>query len=110
MRTLVAFAKWILSKIGKGLLKQHKKYKEMLVEEPLLALFAWFGTSVITSILFLIVVGGLSVLLVLNIPVQVWFAYMVSCVFYLLYTSFSVMYNTFKAERAELFETIKNGR
>jgi hypothetical protein len=110
MKTMLAFVKWIFARMGKGLFKQHEKFKEMLVDETPLALFAWFIISVLTSIFFLLVFGGLSALLQVQIPVLVWFAYMVSCVFYLLYTGFSVMYNAFKAERAELFETIKHGR
>jgi len=96
--------------MGAGLMRQHRKYREMLVDETPLALFAWIVSSAISSLLFLIIFGGLSALLEVRIPIQVWFGYMATCLFYLLYTGFSVMYNAFKAERAQLFETIKNGR
>ncbi len=106
----VAFIKWIFVNIGKSLLKQHNRFKDGLEEETPITLFAWLLISIFTSVLFLIVFGGLSVLIGIHLPIEIWFAYMISCVLYLLYTGTSVMYNKFKSERAELFETIKNGR
>ncbi len=110
MRVVLAFIKWILVNIGQGLLELHSSFKRELKREPVMALVAWFFVSLLTSVAMLFLLGGINHFIGLNIPMQVWLSYMASCVFYLLYTGFSVMYNTFKAERAELFETIKNGR
>jgi len=41
---------------------------------------------------------------------MILFLYFVPQLLYIVYTGFSLMYNAFEAERAELFETIKNGR
>ena len=110
MRTFLAFIKWILANIGQGILGFHKGFKRDLSREPGVAIVAWFFISLLSSLAMLIILGGIQYLGVINIPVQVWFAYILGCVFYLLYTGTVVMYNAFKAERAELFNTIKQGR
>ena len=110
MRTFLAFIKWILANIGQGLFNLHKGFKRDLAREPGIALVAWFFISLLSSLAMLIILGGIQHFGGIDIPVQVWLMYIAGCVFYLLYTGIVVMYNAFKAERAELFNTIKQGR
>jgi hypothetical protein len=110
MRVWLSFISWILAKIGQGLNDFHRGFKRDLTREPGIALIAWFVISLVSSMVLLLVLGGIQYFVGINIPVQVWFAYILGCVIYLLYTSVNLMYNAFKAERAELFETIKNGK
>jgi hypothetical protein len=110
VRTLLAFIKWILVKVGEGLFEFHRGFKRDLARETGMALVAWFFISLLSTLFMLIVLSGIQCVTGTNIPVQIWFAYIFGCVFYLLYTGIQIMYNAFKAERAELFETIKNGK
>lgn len=110
MRIFLAFIKWILVKMFRGLIDQHREFKYSLVHETGVTIFLWLVVSFITSIVMMIVLVGFQYVTGVNVPVQVWFGYIAGCVFYLLYTSIQVMYNAFKAERAQLFETIKNGK
>lgn len=110
MRTLLAFVTWIFSKIGEGLIEQHKEFKRSLVHETGVTIFVWFVVTLFSSIVVFLVLLGTQYVTGIQIPVETWFGYIFGCVFYFLYTAVSVMYNAFKAERAELFEIIKNGK
>jgi hypothetical protein len=110
MRVWLSFIKWTLVKIGEGLHDFHRGFKRDLAREPGMALVAWFFLSLLSSIVMLLVLGGIQHFIGIDIPVQVWLAYIMGCVIYLLYTGINIMYTAFKAERAELFETIKNGK
>ena len=110
MSVSTAFVKWIFAKIFEGLHEFHLDFKRDLRRQPGITIFLWFIVSLITSIVALLALCGIDYVLGTQTPVQVWFGYMWLCVAYLIYTGFNVMYNTFKAERAELFETIKNGK
>lgn len=110
MRVGLAFIKWILAHIGQRLLGFHKSFKRDLKREPGIAFIAWLLVSLLSTAAMLIILGALEHFTGVGVFVYLWYAYVSSCVLYLLYSGFSVMYNTFKAERAELFETIKNGR
>lgn len=110
MQVAVSFIKWIFAKIFEGLLEFHSEFKVDLRRQTGITLFLWFIISLISSLGMMLLLAGLQYVTGLDIPVQIWFGYMWLCVAYLIYTGFSVMYNTFKAERAELFQTIKNGK
>ncbi len=110
MKLAFAFIKWIFKQIGKGILSINQDFRDLLSNQPGLGLFAWFICSLLSSVAMLLLLAGVQYVTRLDIPVQVWFTYIAACVIYLLYTAFNLMYTAFKAERAELFETIKNGR
>lgn len=110
MSTLFAFIKWVFVQIGKGLYKQHRHFRRGLEDETGLHIFIWFVLSLLSSLAAMLILVGIQSATGINIPVQVWFTYIAGCVVYLVYNGVSIMYNAFKAERAELFETIKNGR
>ena len=110
MKLAFAFIKWILANMFSRIRETDTEFRYTLQHRPWEAVFFWFIISLLTSVVTLILLAGLQYVTGFDIPVQIWFGYMISCVIYLLYTGFSVMYNAFKAERAELFETIKNGR
>ena len=110
MRTFLAFIKWIFVKVGEGLVGVHEGFKYELRNNTGMAIFAWFIVSFLTTIATLLILGAIQHFGRIDVPVEIWFMYIASCVFYLLYTGINIMYNAFKAERAELFETIKNGR
>lgn len=110
MRVVLAFVKWILAHIGRGLLEFHRGFKKDLKREPGIAFIAWLLASLLSAAAMLLILGALEHFTGVGVFVYIWYAYIAGCVLYLLYSSFSVMYNAFKAERAELFETIKNGK
>lgn len=110
MRVILAFIKWVFVQIGKGLYKQHRHFRRGLEDETGLHIFIWFIITLLSSLAALLVIGAIQYVTGINIPVQVWFTHIAGCVIYLVYNGVSIMYNAFKAERAELFETIKNGR
>lgn len=106
----IAFIGWIFKNIGRGLVELNDEFRVALRRETGLALFMWFIVSLISSLAVMLLLAGIQHVTGFNIPVQVWFAYMWACVIYLIYTSFSLMYKAFNDERAEIFNTIKNGR
>ena len=110
MKVFFAFVRWTFSKIGEGLVNTNRKFRYTLQDETPLGIFIWFAVSLLSSFVVMLALFGIQYVTGINIPVQVWFAYIWACVLYLLYTGISLMYNAFKAERAELFEIIKNGR
>lgn len=110
MRVWLAFTKWIFSHINESLSGFHAGFKRDLRREPGVAFIAWLLISLLSSAGLLIVLGYLEHVTHAGAFVYIWYAYISSCVLYLIYTGFSVMYNIFKAERAELFQTIKHGR
>jgi hypothetical protein len=109
MRTFLAFFMWVLAKIGEGLHDFHRGFKRDLAREPGVALIAWFFLSLLSSVVMLLVIVAIQHFGGIDIPVQLWLGYILACVVYLLYTGINIMYSAFKAERAELFNTIKNG-
>lgn len=110
MRLALAFIKWIFKKSFEGVIEWNEDFRRLLRNEAPLGIFLWFIISLISTIGVLLLCVGIQFITGLNIPMLTLFVYMGLCVVYLLYTAFSLMYNAFKAERAELFETIKNGR
>lgn len=110
MRVALAFVKWIVEKLFTGLLEMNDDFRRTMRNSFWEALFFWFIITLFTSVFTLLTLAGLQYATGLNIPIQIWFIYIGSCVVYLLYTCVSLMYNAFKRERAELFETIKHGR
>ena len=110
MRVAVSFIKWIFEKMFEGLLEFHNGFKKDLRRNTGLAIFLWFIVSLFSTGVALLGLCGIDYVFGTQTPVQVWFGYMWLCVAYLIYTGFSVMYNTFKDERAELFNTIRNGK
>ena len=109
MKLTFLFIKWIFKKLFEGLAEHNSEFRYTLRNSPWEAVFFWFLFTFLTSILTMLMLAGVQFVTKWDVPVQLWFAYIASCVLYLLYTGFSIMYNAFKRERAELFETIKNG-
>ena len=105
MKLTFLFIKWIFKKLFEGLAEHNSEFRYTLRNSPWEAVFFWFLFTFLTMLLL----AGVQFVTKWDVPVQLWFAYIASCVLYLLYTGFSIMYNAFKRERAELFETIKNG-
>ena len=110
MKIAFLFIKWIFRNLFNKISEKNNDFRYTLRNSPWEAIFFWFMFTFLTSILTMLLLAGVQFVTGWDVPVQVWFTYIASCVFYLLYTGFSIMYNAFKAERAELFETIKNGR
>ena len=107
---LLAFIKWVFKKLVENLAEVNDNFRRTMRNSFWEAFFFWLITTILTSVAWLLVLAGLQYVTGLNIPVQVWFTYIGSCVVYFLYTGVSLMYNAFEADRAELFETIKHGR
>lgn len=110
MRVGLAFIKWIFVKMFEGLLESHTSFKRNLKRETGIHLVFWFFASVVSSIIFMVVLFVIQYAIGIEIPIQVWVAYNIACVVYLVCTGFSIMYTAFKAERAQLFEIIKQGK
>lgn len=110
MRVLLAFVVWIFNKVCMGLVNRHKSFKTELRRDTGVALIIWLVSSLLSSLFVFLILLGVQFVSGIQIPIQVWFTYMGTCLAYLVYTAFNLMYNAFKAERRELFETIKNGK
>lgn len=110
MRVVLAFVMWIFAQMGKGLQEQHRHFVRGLKHETGLHIFVWCFVSLISSLVVFCILMGFQSLTGISVPVELWFTYVIGCVVYLVYTGFSLMYTAFKAERRELFETIKNGK
>lgn len=106
----LAFLKWIGVKISDKIFDLNNSFKRGLYRNAGETFFFWFLFTLLASVANLLAMAGLSYML--NARFDVW------CVLWLplasfahlVYTGISVMYHCFKQERAELFETIKNGR
>ena len=109
MRLMFAFIKWIFSKLGESLIESHQSFRRGLRREPGIHVVGWFFFSLLSSILVMLILVGVQYVTGLQIPVQLWLSYVAGCVIYLIFTAVNIMYNAFKEERRELFETIKNG-
>jgi threonine/homoserine/homoserine lactone efflux protein len=105
MRKFAAFIWWVMCKFGEGVAEYDYTYRRCLRNEPWLALFLWALFTTIGAIVTMGVVG-----LSTSATVGGWaFVLIVLASFtYLVYTGISCMYQSFKKERAELFQTIKN--
>jgi threonine/homoserine/homoserine lactone efflux protein len=107
---LLYFIKWIFSQIVEGLIHKNQMFRNTMRHETGFAFFIWGATSVGTSLGIMLCLAVFTVATGIHPPFIIMGAWMVLCLLYLVYTGFSLMYNAFKAERAELFNTIKNGR
>lgn len=110
MKILLPFFKWIFKQASKGIADKNEVFRDCLQYRPWEGIFVWILVSVLSSMAVLLLLGGIQFAIGIDVPIQLWFAYILSCFAYMIYTSFSLMYNAFKADRAELFETIKNGK
>lgn len=110
MRIALAFIKWIFGKVFEGLLDKHKMFRSSLRNETGLALFVWFATAAISTLLIMLSLAIFAVVTKATPPFEILVTWGIMWIIYLIYTGFSVMFKSFKEERAQLFETIKNGR
>ncbi len=110
MTIAVDFIKWIFKKATQGLVAKHRTYGEYMTYNPWEAVFVWFIFTALSTVVVLLIFGAFKLIFNIDVPIEVWFLYIGSCFVYLIYTGFTVLYNAFRAERAHLFETIKNGR
>lgn len=110
MRTLFSFIKWVCASLFKKLALANDDLREALEYNTGEALGLWFVATVLLSIVNLIVVGLIAVIAGTR-PSSAFVLWLPLTMFvHLVYTAFSVMFKCFKQERAELFETIKNGK
>lgn len=110
MKTLFLFIGWIFMKATEGIRNTNDGYREFMRDQP------WGGIIVglLLTVVSFIVLSLVTVLIATSYGVRpenwVFMLYLIPQVSYIIYTGVSLMYNAFKAERAELFETIKNGK
>jgi hypothetical protein len=104
------FIKWIAVKLFSKIADLNDKLRDGLRYDTIETIFFWFLATFLASILNLLAMAGLSVLLDSRMSgwVVIWLP--LTMFAHLVYTGISVMYNCFKQERAEIFETIKNSK
>jgi hypothetical protein len=108
IRLLVAFVRWIFSKIVSNVADANSEFRRSLRLEPVLALFAWL----ILTVIFMTVITVIGAIFI-DSPAQLgWFvlAQFTVSVLYLLTNSITIMYEAFKRDRHELFNILKDPR
>ena len=100
-----SFVKWCAKKSFGGILNKIKslntEFRDLLSKEPFLACFAWFLMALLFSF-----VGAFIFGLILKLyPVS--FLIPVASLCYLVYNIFYVAWQSFKRDRQQLFENIK---
>jgi ABC-type transport system involved in Fe-S cluster assembly fused permease/ATPase subunit len=105
-----SFIKWTVAKVFEKIADLNGKLREGLRYEPIETIFFWFLATILVSVINLLIMSGILVLL--DTRLSGWFVLWLPLTMFahLVYTGISVMYKCFKQERAELFETIKNGK
>jgi ABC-type multidrug transport system fused ATPase/permease subunit len=96
---------WVLCKFVDGLQGYDDTYRRLMRNEPWLALFLWFLFTFIGAI---VVMGVIGLSTSATIGGWAFVLTVVASFTYFVYTGISCMYQSFKRERAELFQTIKN--
>jgi threonine/homoserine/homoserine lactone efflux protein len=107
---LLYFIKWIVNQIVEGLINKNQMFRNTMRYETGFAFFIWGATSVGTSLAIMLCLAAFTISTGIHPPFVVMGAWWAGCLLYLIYTGFSLMYNAFEADRAELFNTIKNGK
>jgi hypothetical protein len=105
MRNLIPFIGWLIQKSFQGLFNLHRSYQRYMNYEP------WAGVflgAVFSAISFLIAM----LIMVFAFDIQhpsglLALACILPQITYIVYTGFSVLYNNFEAERAEIFEILR---
>jgi hypothetical protein len=103
------FIKWIVYNLYSKIVRLNDNLRDGLRYDTGETFFFWCLTTMLVSVINLLVMAGVSALL--DVRLSGWFVLWLPLTMFahLVYTSISVMYRCFKKERAELFETIKNG-
>ncbi len=101
----VAFAKWLLIKAFGGSFNAFERWRILLRTETPLAIIAF----VIVGVLYFLVVAGLAVWIFedKNTIGNIIQGYVVMWVFAFLYNVFKTLFEIFKEERQEIFDTLK---
>jgi hypothetical protein len=93
-----------------ALINKNKQFRYTLREETGLGFFVWFISTVGSTIITMMIMGLVIALTGVKPPFELLIIWVTMWVLYLIYTGVSLMYNAFEADRARLFETIKNGK
>ncbi len=101
----VAFAKWLLIKAFGGSFNAFERWRILLRTETPLAIIAF----VIVGVLYFLVVAGLAVWAFedKNTIGNIMQGYVLMWVFAFLYNVFKTLFEIFKEERQEIFDTLK---
>jgi hypothetical protein len=108
MRNLLAFIGWIFKQSTRSLREFNEGYRDFMEETP--------GGAVIIGILVSVIVF-IALILIVTFSLEQYgmrpnFWIVMSCILpqlsYVVYTGFSLMYNAFEADRAEIFNILKN--
>lgn len=110
MKLALLFIKWMFTSFFRKLGELSNSLAEELEYNTREALGVWFILSTLASIVNAFLVGLISVALGVRPSAAVALWLPVALVIHLVYTAFLVMFKCFKQERAELFETIKDGK
>jgi amino acid permease len=104
-RMYVSFAKWLFMKAFGGAFNAFERWRELLRTETPLAIIAF----VVVGVLYFIVVAGLAIWLFedRNTIGNIMQGYLAMCIFAFLYNVFKTLFEIFKEERQEIFDTLK---
>jgi hypothetical protein len=104
-RMYVAFAKWLFTKAFSGTFDSFERWRTLLRTETPLAIIAF----VIVGALYFLVVAGLAVWIFedRNTIGNIMQGYVLMWVFAFLYNVFKTLFEIFKEERQEIFDTLK---
>lgn len=104
------FFKWVILKIFNSCAEIHNNFRYNIRYNSVETLFFWFIIVMCATLCDLIILASFAALTDTR-PHGAWiFALAIAMFVHMICTGFSVMFEAFKQDRAELFETIKNGK
>lgn len=108
MNTYIAFLRWIPTKLHKRLAEVRKEYVSSIRGEPGMMLFGVVLLSILAFVLTLMlcfaIFGQSAITMIIPIIVVCWM-YLDYC-----YILINKLFQQFKKERQELFNTLKNAK
>ena len=103
---LIAFVRWIFGKMFSNVTELNETFRELLRETPWLAVLAWIpGTMMFVGAVTLLGMGFIDTPEQMGLFVLAQFAI---AVLYLLVNGVTIMYESFKQDREELFNVLKD--
>lgn len=107
---LASFLKWIVINLFQSIVERHREFERDLRYRTVETSIFFVLFSIITSLCLFLVIAGVVFAFDMRPSAPILLTPVVMCFTYYVITGVNLMYRTFKQERAELFEKIKNGK
>lgn len=105
IHTIVSFVLWMFGKWFGGVRRLYKNYDDFVVENPGLAIMRTFAVSLLSGIVFMVV---FAILGIFPFFLLAWLIFVIIAFSNYIRIILREQYKKFRAERQELFNTIKS--